>query len=232
MLAAEALRLAAIEVLRPHAAVVADSDYPTLARHRVFDSRAVTLQDLDRSQSYTPVMAVYTAESGTKLRGPLTDATDTEADAIIDIVGELAVRDVEDDAEFANAMAGDDAEARLVLAAMMAQARYLLDHSPRGHAFRRICAQVTKAEYQTFALPQLGLRFQRVTMRLHCQIRDDDFNVPAGQLPEPIRSVLQALPEGSYAKAKLAALAAYFAPDVLPALDGVTLATGPVTSGT
>ena len=236
MLAAEALRLAAMEVLRPHAAVVADSDYPTLALHLVLDSRAVSLQDLDRSKSYTPALALYTAESGVQLRGPLSDADDLVADAVLDIIAELAV--VADDLdengvrqEFADAMAVGDPEARLVLAALIAQVLYLLGHSEKGYIFRRVCKQIRKVETQTFAVPQLGLRYHRVTMRLHCDIRNDDFDVPTGHLPEPMGALYTALPAGSYAKAKLTALAAHFTPDVLPDLDGVTVTTGPIQSG-
>jgi hypothetical protein len=231
MLAAEALRLAAMEVLRPHASVVADASYPTFALHRVFDSRAASLQDLDRSQSYTPVLALYTAESGARLRGPLADAQDTEADAVLDIVAELAVVADDDGQEFADAMALDDPEARLVLAALISQVRYLLEHTQKGYVFRRICKRIVAIELKTFAVPQLGLRYQRTTMRLHCDIRDDDFDVPAGELPEPMQTLFNALPPGSYAKAKLAALAAHFNPEVLPPLDGVTVTTGPVQSG-
>jgi hypothetical protein len=231
MLAAEALRLAAMETLCPHAALVDDAGYPTLARHRVLDSRAVAIEDLDRSRSYTPVLALYTPDSGVKLRGPLTDARDTEADATLDVVGELAVSDRDTDGDFAAAMAETDPKARLVLAAMMAQARYVLLHTQKGYVFRRICKQVLDTEYQTFAVPQLGLRFQRLTMRMHCQIRDDDFDVPAGELPEPIRTLYRNLPDASYARAKLTELAAQFNPEVLPGLEAVQVTTGPATSG-
>jgi hypothetical protein len=231
MLAAEALRLAAVETLCPHAALVADANYPTLARHRVIDSRAVAVEDLDRSQSYTPVLALYTPDSGSRLRGPLTDASDTEADATLDIIGELAVSDHDADGEFAAAMAETDPKARLVLAAMMSQARYVLSHSQKGFVFRRICKQVLNTEYQTFAVPQLGLRLHRITMRMHCEIRDDNFEVDAGELPEPMRSLYRNLSDGSYAKAKLTELAAAFAPDLLPALDSVHATSGAVTHG-
>jgi hypothetical protein len=231
MLSAEALRLAAVEALRPHAAVIADAGYPTLARHRVFDSRPVALEDLDRARDYTPVLALYTPESGAKLRGDASDASDTDADAMLDIDGELAVSDRDDDGDFVNVMADTDPEARLVLAAMMAQVRYVLCHSQQGYVFRRICKQVLNAEFQTFAVPQLGLRYHRMKLRLNCQIRDDDFDVPAGELPEPMRSLYAALPAGSYAKGKLGELAAHFNPDVLPQLQGVTVTTGPVQSG-
>jgi hypothetical protein len=231
MLAAEALRLAAVEALCPYASLQADGGYPTLARHRVIDSRAVAVEDLDRKKDYTPILALYTPDSGAKLRGELTDATDTEADATLDVIGELAVSDKDTDGEFAAAMAETDPKARLVLAAMMAQARYVLCHSQKGYIFRRICKQVMRAEFQTFAVPQLGLRLQRITMRLHCELKDDDFDVPAGELPEPMRTLYNALPDGSYAKAKLAELAAQFSPDVLPLLEAVQVTTGPVTSG-
>ena len=211
--------------------MVADDGYPTLARHLVFDSRAVSLQDLDRSQAFTPVLAVYTAESGARLRGPLSDALDISADAVIDIVAELAVVASDEDGDYADAMALDDPEARLVLAALTSQVRFLFEHSQKGRLWRCICKQIREIEMKTFAVPQLGLRYQRTTMRLHCDVMDDDFDVPAGELPEPMRTLFAALPAGSYAKAKLAALAAHFNPDVLPDLDGVTVTTGPVQSG-
>lgn len=231
MLAAEALRLAAFEALCPYASIVSGSGFPTLARHHVIDSRAVALEDLDRRQSYTPILALYTPDSGSKLRGELTDASDTEADATLDVIGELATSDRDTDGEFAAAMADTDPRARLVLATMMAQARYVLTHSQKGSVFRHVCKQVMRSEFQTFAVPQLGLRFQRMTMRLHCMIKDDDFAVPAGELPEPMRTLHAALPDDSYAKAKLTELAAQFNPDVLPLLEAVQVTTGPVTSG-
>lgn len=231
MLAAECLRLAAIEALRPTAAVLAGTGFPTLARHRVFDSRAAALEDLDRSKDYTPVLSLYTAESGAQLRGPLADATDTMADAALDIVAELAISDRDAAGEFADAMAGGDPEARMVLGALNSQIRYILEHGQAGSMFRHVCKRIIKLEVVTFAVPQLGLRFHRTTTRYHCEIRDDDFDVPAGQLPEPMRRLFNALPAQSYAKAKLAALAAHFNPDVLPLLAAVEVTTGPVTSG-
>lgn len=244
MLAAAALRLAAIEALCPHSVVSVDTGqpsyagYPTLARNRVFDSRAAGLQDLDRNRSFTPVLALYSPENGRQLRGEMTDADDVACDAMLDIVAELAVHDVDigengQSEEFAAAMASDDPDARLVLEALVSQCTYVLEHSHSSGArlFRRICARVIKAESVTFGVPQLGLRFHRVTTRLHCAVRSEDFDVPAGELPEPIRAVFNALPDGSYAKGKLAALAAHFNPDVPPALDGVQVTSGPLTYG-
>lgn len=228
MLAAEALRLAAIEVLCPTAAAIAGEGFPTLAGSRVFDSRAAALEDLDRKapEGYTPVLALYTPESGVALRSSMASADDTVADAILDIVAELAVAARDEDGEFADAVASaeTDPEARLVLAALCSQVRYLLERSESGQVWRYLVNHIIKFEEQTHALPNLGLRWHRVTMRFHCEIRDDDFEVDG--LPEPIATVYAALPAQSYAKVKLASLASYFSPGTLPQMQGIDAATG------
>lgn len=237
MLAAAALRLAAIETLRPHAVVAADTGaadhpgYPTLARHRVFDSRAAGLQDLDRTRPYTPVLSVHAVEAGKQLRGPMSDAGDLEADASIEVVAELARHDVENDVEFAAVMAESDPTARLVLEALVSQVEYALDLGADGHLFRSLRARLIRSECLAYAVPQFGLRFHRITLRRHYEIRPERFDGPAGQLPQPMHTLFQALPEGSYARAKLAELAALFGRDALPALDGVHVTSGPVSFG-
>lgn len=229
MLAAEALRLAAIEVLRPTTAVEAGAGFPTLAGLNVLDSRETAIEDIDRSKPYTPILALHTTEAGVALRGPLSSAGDVNADAVLDVVAELAVIEQDAQGEFAFAAATTDPEARLVLAALCSQVRYLLERSQAGGLWRRLVQRIVNIEYQTFAAPDLGVRIQRTTMRFHCEIRDDDFEV-AG-LPEPLASVYAQLPAQSYAKAKLAALASHFAPDVLPSIDRITIAAGPGQPG-
>jgi muconolactone delta-isomerase len=230
MLAAEALRLSAIEILLP-TAVQESGPYPTLAGYRVYDSRAVALEDLDQDGPYTPVLSLYTPESGAKLRGPHSAAGDTEADAVLEIVAELAVSAVDNGVTYVDAMPATDPEARLVLAALCAQVRRLLERSQVGGLWRRLVRQITETEYKTFAVPEIGLRWHRVTIRMHCEIRDDDFDMEAGGLPEPIKSLYASLPDASYAKAKLAALAAHFDPEILPALDEIHVTSGPVKYG-
>ncbi|NTI92277.1 hypothetical protein G6L78_01395 [Agrobacterium rhizogenes] len=231
MLAAEAIRLAAVEVLCPTSAIIANDGFPTLAGVHVFDSRAVTLQDLDPAKAYTPVLSLRTSEAGVKLRGPHSAANDTDADAVLDVIAELAVAESDISGDFADAMASDDPEARLVLAALCSQVRSLLERSQVGGLWRRMVRQITEIEYQPYEIPNLGLRWQRMTMRFHCSIRDDDFDTASGGLPEPIRSVYEALPDASYAKEKLAALAAHFAPEILPALREIHVTSGPVEFG-
>lgn len=231
MLAAEAMRLAAVEILCPTAATRGAIPYPTLAGPRVYDSRAVALEDLDGNAAFTPVMALYTTESGVSLRGSMAAADDTEADAVLDIVVELAVSSDDDQGSFADAMIEDDPKARLTLAALCAQTRWLLERSQNGGLWRTIVKRIIKTELQPYGVPQLGLRWQRMTIRMHCEIRDDDFDMADGGLPEPIRSLYGKLPADSYAKGQLAELATKFAPELLPALREVRVSAAGTTSG-
>ncbi|AID18324.1 hypothetical protein PPF1_11 [Rhizobium phage vB_RleM_PPF1] len=219
MLSAEAVRLAAIEILCPTAAAIAGSGFPTLAGRAVFDSRAAPVEDLDRKAPYTPVLSLYTPQSGFELRAEAASADDTVAYAVLDVIAELAVVNQDGEGEFADAMAATDPDARLVLAALCAQVRYLLDRSQAGGLWRGLVSHI-KADLETFAVPNLGLRWQRVTMRFRCGIRDDDFDMADGGLPQPIRRLYEALPEESYAKAKLGALAAFFVAEELPPFEG------------
>lgn len=231
MLSAEAVRLAALEILCPTAALDAGSGFPTLAGHRVYDSREVALQDIDGAETFLPVLSLHTIESGFALRGPMTSVDDTEADAVLDIVAELAVSVSDETGSYADAMAGTDPEARLVLSALCSQVRFLLDRSIAGGLWRRIVKRIIRFEAKTFGVPDLGIHYQRVTMRFHVEIRDDNFDVVAGGLPEPIRSVCDALPEGSYTKAKLLTLAAHFAAEPPTALAGMDF-TARIPGGT
>ena len=233
MLAAEALRLTAIETLMPTAKVMAGEDLPTLAGKHVYDSRPVSLQSLDRNppDGYTPVISLYTSEAAAQLMGEAAAADDTEATAMLVVIAELAVVSTDGDEEFVEPMAEDDPEARLVLAALCSQIRFLLERSVSGGAWRHLVRHIVKVDMSTFAAPDFGMRFQRVMMRFACSIRDDDFDVDEGGLPEPIRSVYAALPEQSYAKEKLGALAAHFLPDPRPPLEGVSIDTGTPAQG-
>lgn len=223
MLSAEAVRLLAIEALCPTEALAAKTGFPTLAGARVFDSRAPSVSDIDNEADYTPVLSLYTPESGVALRGPLTDYGDTEADAVLDVVAELAIVTESDGETIADAMADGDPAARLVLAALASQVRAVLEFSTRGKAFRKLVRQVMRIEQKTYAVPQYGLRWHRMTLRYHMSIRDDVFDMAAGGLPEPVASVAAALPEDSYAREKLLSLASYFAAEPPTPLEGISV---------
>lgn len=210
MLSAEAARLAAIEVLCPTSVLAAAGPFPTLAGDRIFDSRLVGIDDLDADAKFTPCLALFTAEASSAPRGEIAAVDDASAESVLEIVAELAVasRD-EAGAPFADAMPADDWDARLVLAALCGQVRRLLMYDERGRLFRRFVRRVVRWEEETFAIPQLGARWHRVTMRLTLSLPDDEFADTAG-LPEPLATLAGLLPADSPAAVKLATLAVHF----------------------
>ncbi len=210
MLSAEAARLAAIEVLSPTAANLNGGPFPTLAGNRIFDSRAAALNEIDDALSYTPVVAVYSRAARADSRGIGADMDDTDASFEIEFIAELATIEKDGEESYVDAVAGDDPEARLVLAALCAQMRRALTLSEPGHLFRSMIRGISRIEWQPFAVPELGLRFQRTSMVLSCMARDDVLTDAPG-LPEPLKSLEARLPAGSYAKGKLAQLASNFA---------------------
>ena len=158
MLSPEAVRLVAIEILCPTAANLAGTGFPTLAGKRVFDSRAPLLEEIDRAQDYTPVISLYTRRGATAPRGAASDYVDFETTTVLEVVAELAtvVRDAEarpgQDPDYVDAMADGDPAARLVLAALAGQIRFLLTRSAQGAAWRRLVRQVNSFTVETFAI--------------------------------------------------------------------------------
>ena len=222
MLSAEALRLAAIEVLSPTAANEQGAGFPTLAGRNVFDSRAAPLNAIDRAKDFTPVCSVYIREAGAAPRGDATDADDLEARCVLEIVAELAAVSRDTDGEFVDAIAVADPHARLRLAALAAQIRWLLLHAQAGQMFRNLFIRIDRVEEEGHAVPELGLRYQRIFLRFHAVVPQDRFS-DAGGLPEPVKSFAAKLPAQSYAKAMLAELAGAFAGQTLPPLREITL---------
>lgn len=226
MLAAEALRLAAIEVLRPTAAMQTGTGFPTLAKEHVLDSRQVSLQDLDQTATYTPTLALYTPAGRSTRRGPHSDVMDTEANATLEIIAELSTQITDADGSYADALevADTDAKARLVLAALCAQVRYMLEWSPEGLLFRRLAVRIIGMSEEAHAVPQIGLRWSRVFMTYTCEVPDDDFS--SSGLPEPLASLAAVLPAESYAKEKLTELAEAFNPSQPVPLAEIRIAAG------
>lgn len=211
MLCAEAARLAALEVLCPAAALVADAGYPTLAGSRVYDSQRIGIDDLDATAKFTPALSLYTAEASVQPRGEASASDDWDSRCVLEVVAELAVAGTDDDgAPFADAMPGDDWDARLVLAALCGQVRRLLQYDERGFLFRRFVRRIEGIAEETFAIPQLGARWHRITMRFTLSLPDDAQTDAAG-LPAPIARLAALLPAGAPARARLEALAVHFA---------------------
>src|SRR5690606_18824821 len=160
---------------------------PTLAGQNVFDSLAAPLGAIDEAKTYTATCSVYTREAGAAPRGEATDADDLEARCVLEIVAELSaiVRDRE--GEFVDVEAVADPRARLTLAALAAQIRWLLLHADAGGLFRDLVIRVERVEEEGHAVPELGLRYQRIFLRFHVVVPQDRFS-NAGGLPEPVKS--------------------------------------------
>ncbi|BDA84972.1 hypothetical protein Sa4125_25140 [Aureimonas sp. SA4125] len=224
MLAAEAMRLASVEALSPTAAILAGGPFPTMARDKVFDSQAIRYEDLIDGVDFTPSIAVYTDDSRSVRRGDGATSTIGFASATLTVVCDLSVGITGEGDPYADAMATTDPVARLVLGALCSQVKQTLVRGPTSAAFRRIVKSVDEVRIDSFALPDMGLRWMRNTMRFSCTIADDEFTDAAG-LPQPIQRLMQALPAGSYAKAKLLALHAAFLATDRDALDAIVFST-------
>jgi hypothetical protein len=228
MLAADGLRLAAVELLCPTAALASGTGFPTMALSKVFDSRAVALDDLDAASDWTPVLSVYSEEASAELYGDLAPSTRGQAMASLVIEAEIAVRESDESGAFADA-AKSDADAKLMLGALCAQVRKRLVYDPAGNFLRRrLLKSVVKLTISPFSVPQLNLRWMRATMNFLCHVADDDFTDAAG-LPEPLKSLMAALPPGSYALARLTQLSALFEATNRDALSALRLNIPPLS---
>ncbi|MER8556135.1 hypothetical protein NKH37_28945 [Mesorhizobium sp. M1217] len=221
-IAAEITRLAAVESLCPTPAMLAETALPTLARHRVFDSRRPSIDELDAGEEYTPVLSLFTRKSESPRRGQGQGSVARNGRTMLEVVAELCVSaNDEDGSPYTDAMVGSDPKARIVLSALCAQVRYVLTQGPTGALFRQIVMAVESIDEEGFAVPELGLRWQRTTMLFDCQIPDDDFSGGAG-LPQPAARIAALLPANSYAKATLDNMAAQFAAAApLPIIDTI-----------
>ncbi|MAU95432.1 MAG: hypothetical protein CMP81_06030 [Fulvimarina sp.] len=230
MLTAEAMRLAAYEALCPTAALAAGTGFPTIAGGRVFDSRAIGVDELDDSIVYTPSISLYTEDRKVTQRGPMTSAGPLGfASAALAIVCDLAVSADDDGETITMPLAGSDPKARLVLASLVTQVRQTLARGATGSGFRLISKAITEIVIEPFILPEMGLRWHREIMTLRCDIADDDFGATA--LPASVERLRLALPAGSYARGRLDDLAAYFtAPAALTPLATIGL-VAPVGAG-
>jgi hypothetical protein len=230
MLAAEAMRLAAYETLCPTKARLDDAGYPTMARYRVYDSASILPDDVDPDRAYTPTLSIFTDDVEIGRSGDVAPSMEGVATAVLVVIAELAVT-IQDEDGVAQVvpLAEDDASARLVLGALCGQVRQALVYSPYGSVFRKIVGAVDTVKIEAFALPQFDFRWMRSTMRFTCRIRDDRFSDEPG-MPEPMKSLFEALPEGSYARAKLTELNDAFTSTTRTPFEGIDFSVGAAPS--
>ena len=230
ILTAAALRLAAIEALCPSGP---DAAYPTMAGRFVFDSRAATTADMDAEEiatrGYLPILAVYSRSAEMVERGSAGAVDDNDCVAILEIVAEMAVIATEEGQPIADALevgasSANDAQAALTLDALLGQVRHVLEFSIAGGPFRKLRQHCRKIEIERHAVPEFGLRWHRAFLRAWFQIPDDDFPDDGG-LPPHVAAFAAALPDGSYAKSQITALAAQFAAQNRAALTEIGITT-------
>lgn len=223
MLARAALRLAAIETLAPTAAIESGQGFPTLAGHRVYDSRAISSADLEMRSGATPSISVYTEDAEVERRGSTATSARGNARCNLVLVVELADLVLDEGGnETADAICSSDPRMTMILEALAAQARDTLLRAPIGGAFRQIAKAFPDVKISTMSLPHYGVRFMRSVVVLSVEIPDDHFTDAAG-LPEPLNSVVAVLPEGSYAKGCLMQLAAAFRATTRDQLEAIGL---------
>ncbi|WP_323011116.1 hypothetical protein [Paracoccus sp. (in: a-proteobacteria)] len=232
MLAAAALRLAAIEALCPTAAVLSGTGFPTLAEHRVYDSVSISPDDLQSDAPYTPAISLYTEDTVVRRRGATATSAIGFASADLIIVAELAelARDEDgkvitnpDGSDATDAVINGDARMRLALEALTSQVRAVLVRAPSSAGLRRVMKAASEIRVQPYALPGYGVRFMRNVITISAEIADDRYDDAAG-FPEPMRSVAADLPAGSYARAELDRLAAAFRATTREQLESIGFA--------
>ncbi len=241
-----ALRLTAVEALRPYAALVSGGPWPTLAGREVTDTPIDPIEAVDDYNALMDriegkaVVSVYTEEHTAE---PYQPATFPPEQVVVTLVFEIliATRGVlkvigadgteKDLGDVVAAVTDRQREATLdVLESQIVQA---LAVGPSGDLFRKIRMEV----HRLHSVPQRGddktLRLAARTLKLTVKVKNERwpaFGVappPVGLdlLPEPLRTVGKALDPASSGGAlclELAALIAQPAPRV--PLAGITLA--------
>lgn len=234
-LARLALRLATIEALRPTAAVTAGTGFPTIAGKQVLDSELDPIGDLTPDQAQ-PVIAVYTEHddgmAGQKRGGPPFLST---IDLVFEISVVVKVASGSDPTIFSVGNPETDPELEASLDFLEAQIKFTLLYSPVGQIWQTVAHnRVQVPRSVPHRTSEEGVRLAKRTMTWKVEVVDGCFDPapltkPTGFdiFPEPLRSLAQALPAGSYAIAILNGLAAEPTAPVMPVavpLETVTMA--------
>lgn len=200
-----ALRLAAVEAIRPSAAVLANQPLPTIAGKLVFDSRIDPIDDLSTREQW-PVIVVYTeedhAQGGQASGGP-------EFKRIIDLLFELSIvvrASGDQPGTFTAGTPATDSELESALDLMEAQILFALMYGPSGKIWRAITGrrvpEYTSLPHRT---SEEGVRLAMRSLRMKVQVDDEKFIVVPDapltgidRLAGPLADVYAALAATSY----------------------------------
>lgn len=211
-----ALRLATVEALSPTG--VSPADLPTIAGRRVYDSRMDPIDDLAKGQQ-APVVVVYTeydvATPGEPQGGPPFRRRVTLS---IEISVVAMAESPENPATFEPMVPVTDGETEAALDLLEAGIRYSLLYGPTGRLFRKVTgSRIVSIESTPHRATEEAIRLALRAITLQVYVDDDCFDILRGlsRLPEPLASVVAALPAGAYGKTIAEGLAA-FAPKIIP----------------
>jgi hypothetical protein len=201
-----ALRIAAMEALRPWACVPTSGPYPTSAGPYVFDSRLDPIDELQIAEQ-RPIAIIYTEEDASD---PATMSGPELYLRCVDLAIEIAVpasATLGPDEAFIE-IATTDSALEFKLDLLECQILHALQFGPTGKTFRAI-AELPAKEIRS--LPHrsseqlIRLAFRTVTLKVRLRRSDlvaSNLYAPAEGLevyPEPLRTVLKALPVDHYA---------------------------------
>ena len=196
-LARTALRLAVIEALK------ADPTVAALCGARIFDS---LIEEFDSSKP-VPMIVVLTEEDGGKAYS--VNNGGPPFDQVCDLVLEIAVREVvQEDGEepqIAIPQTDRELEAAIDLLEHAAVAAITVADTPASLLVRKaVTRRATRYSSTRFTSDKTGMKFAvrevRLTLELKGETRFNPLDIPTGPfatLPEPLRTVCQAMPAGS-----------------------------------
>jgi hypothetical protein len=227
-LARTALRLATVAALKGDV-----SGRPTIAEGRVYDSRFSDFAPETFADDAKPTILVLTdSDEGEALSRQNGGPPFTR---LIDLVLELGiVQTIQDGDDFVVGYPDTDARHEASLDALEYQIMRRLGYDPAPLAVLwRSFVRPRKHDCHRQVLDDSGVKIACRILTLTCEVSDDqvtvfntDGDVPSGldALPEPLRRVAQAMPDGSSGASIVAAIAAAIAPPLsIGPLDGVDI---------
>lgn len=205
---------------------------PTIAAERVYDSRMSDFAPEALAGDALPTIIVLTDnDEGDALSkqngGP---PFERKIEVVLELGMIQSVQD-EDDGSYVIGFPSTDAqhESSLDVLEFQAVRRLAYDPAPLSVLFRSI-ARIEKSECHRQVVDDAGTRIAVRILTLHCVVSDDQVQVrnaaigsePTGLdvLPDPLRKVARAMPEGSHGADVCAAIAASLSNLTTPALKG------------
>lgn len=226
-LARTALRLCVVEALAG-----ASDSRPTIAQERVYDSRISDFAPETSLDDAEPTVIVLTDVDGGDALSQQNGGPPFRR--MIEVVLEMGMtQSIRDGDGFVVGYPDTDArhEASLDYLEFQVIRRLSYDPAPMSVLFRKI-ARIRKAECHRQVFDDSSVKIAARILTLTCEVSDDQVQVfsasddqPSGidALPEPLRSVAAALPDGSSGADVIASIAAAMSGLAVPALDGIDI---------